>query len=191
MPSLVEIANLALAMVGDERVTSMETDTSKEARLCNEFIGQVRDECLVHHPWNFAKRRVGLPALTIAPAFEWTYQYQVPSDCLRVLSIDGDDPHEPWEREGNLVLCNLLAPLNIQYIMRHTDTGQWAPLFVRLAAATLAERLVIPLSASKEQAARINAELDNTRRLARQVDAAEGTPKPQYSPANVFVDARL
>lgn len=191
MPSLVEVANLALAMVGDERVTSLETDTSKEARLCNEFIGQVRDECLVLHPWNFAKRRAGLAALTTTPRFEWSYQYQVPSDCLRVLTIEANDPHEPWEREGDLVLCDLSAPLNIQYIQRHTDTGNWAPLFVRLAAATLAERLAIPLSASKEQAARISAELANARRAARQVDAAEGTPKPQYSPANVFIDARL
>lgn len=190
MASLTEIANLALAMVGDERVTSLETDTSKEGRVCNEFMGQVRDECLVHHPWNFAKRRVGLAALTTTPAFQWSYQYQVPSDCLRVLSIESDDPHEPWEREGDLILCNLEAPLNIQYIRRHTDSGHWAPLFVRLVAATLAERLAIPLSASKEQAARINAELDNARRLARQVDAAEGTPNPQYSPADVFVLAR-
>lgn len=190
MASLTETANLALAMVGDERVVSLDTDMSKEAALCREFMPQVRDEALALHPWNFAKRRASLAANPTAPAFEWTAQYQVPADCVRVLSIQASDPHEPWEREGDQILCNLDAPLQIQYIKRHEETGAWAPLFVRLVAAMLAERLCIPLSASKEQAARIANELDTARRLARQVDAAEGTPKPQYAPADVFINAR-
>jgi hypothetical protein len=191
MPSLTEIANLALSLVGDERIVSLDTDTSKEARLCAEFLPQVRDEALALHPWNFAKRRASLPASPTAPAFEWTGQFQVPADCLRILAVASADPHEPWEREGNLILCNMAAPLQVQYIQRHTDTGHWAPLFARLVAAMLAERLCIPLSASAQQRAQIAAELVEARRLARQTDAAEGTPKPQYAPADILVNARF
>lgn len=190
MPSLTEVANLALAMVGDERIVSLDTDTSKEAKLCLEFLPQVRNEALALHPWNFAKRRASLAASPEAPAFQWSAQYQVPANCLRVLAIQSDDPHEPWEREGDLILCNLAAPLRIQYVSRHEDTGAWSPLFVRLVAAMLAERLCIPLSASQGQRAQIAQELDDARRLARQIDAAEGTPNPQYAPADAFIWAR-
>lgn len=190
MPSREEICNLALALIGDERITSLDTDTSKEAKLCLEFFAQARDECLAAHRWNFATARASLAASPTAPAFEWSAQYQVPADCLRVLGLYTEDPHQPWEREGDLILCNLAAPLRIQYIRRAEATGSWAPLFVRLMAATLAERLCLPLSASKEQRARIADELETARRQARQIDAAEGTPKPQYAPADAFIWAR-
>lgn len=190
MPSLNEVANLALAMVGDERVSRLDTDTSKAAQLCNEFLPQVRRECLVRHPWNFAMARASLPALATAPAFGWTAQYQVPDDCMKVFRLNATDPHEPWTREGDAILCNLPAPLGIRYIRDITDPGKWSPLFVRLVAATLAERLAVPLSASQEAAARIAEKLRDARADARTVDASEGTPDPAYDIADVFVQVR-
>lgn len=190
MASLTEIANLALAMVGSERITSLETDTSPEAKLANEFMGQVRRACLVQHPWNFARGRASLPALTDTPAFDWAYQYQVPADCLRVLTILSDDPQEPWTREGDRILCDLAAPLRVRYIRDFTDAGHFAPLFVDLMAATLAERLAIPLSASQQSRAAIERIIADIRSRARSVDAAEGTPEPQYGEAGVFIEAR-
>jgi len=190
MPSRTEVANLALAMVGDERVTSLETDTSKPAKLCNELLPQVVDECLVAHPWNFAIRRASLPALAAAPTFEYDRQFQVPANCLRVLAVNSIDPHEPWLREGDALLCNLPAPLAIRYIARETDSGKWSPLFTALAAATLAERLALPLAASQQSRAAIAQLIDDIRRRARNADAAEGTPHPAYVPAAVFVNSR-
>lgn len=191
MPSLVEVANLALALVGEERVTSLAADTSEAARLCDAFLPGVRDTCLVAHPWNFACRRAEVPALVATPTFGWDYAYQVPSDCLRVLRLDSDDPHEPWAREGDSILCNLAAPLGLRYIAKVTDSGKWAPLFVELVAATLATRLAVPLSASQQTRAALAEERTRILREARSIDAAEGTPDPAYAPADVFVNARL
>lgn len=191
MPSLVEVANLALALVGEERISSLAADTSKAARLCDAFMSSVRDTCLVAHPWNFACRRTTLPALTTTPTFGWDYAYQVPADCLRVLRLDSTDPHEPWAREGNSVLCNMAAPLGIRYIARISDSGAWSPLFVELMAATLATRLAVPLSASQQTRDALATERARILREARSIDAAEGTPDPAYAPANVFVEARL
>lgn len=191
MPSLVEVANLALALVGEERVTSLAADTSKAARLCDAFMTGVRDTCLVAHPWNFACQRAELPALVDTPIFGWEYAYQVPTDCLRVLRLDSSDPHEPWAREAGSILCNLAAPLGIRYIARVSDSGAWSPLFVELVAATLAARLAVPLSASQQTRAALAEERARILREARSVDAAEGTPDPAYAPADVFVEARL
>ncbi len=191
MPSLVEVANLALALVGEERVTSLSADTSEAARLCDAFLPGVRDTCLAAHPWNFACRRAELAALADVPLFQWDYAYQVPADCLRVLRLDSTDPHEPWAREANSILCNLAAPLGIRYIARVSDSGAWAPLFVELVAATLATRLAVPLSASQQTRAALAEERARILREARGIDAAEGTPDPAYAPADVFVKARL
>ena len=191
MPSLTEVANLALAMVGAERVVSLSTDESKPSRLCNEFLPQVRDGCLVSHPWNFAIRRASLPASPTAPAFDFTQAYQVPSDCLRVLRIDSTDPHEPFAREGGRILCNVAAPLKILYIARITEAGAWPALFADLVSARLAERLAVPLSADKAARNAIAELAERAMARARGIDAAEGTPWPQYAPADVFVQARL
>jgi len=191
MPSLTEVANLALAMVGDERITSLETDTSEAASLCNQQLGLVRDTCLVQHPWNFAARRASLPALATAPAFEYGYAYRIPADCLRVLTLFSIDPHQPWLREGDDILTDLPAPLRIRYIARVSDSGQWAPLFVDMVAATLAERLALPLSASQQNRAAIAQLQDRIRARARAIDAAEGTPHPATMPADVFVQSRF
>ena len=191
MPSLTEVANLALALIGEDRVSALTTDTSKPARLCNEFLPQVRDRLLSEHPWNFARRRsANLPASATNPAWGWSYAYPVPSDCIRVLGISAADPHEPWEREGGSVLCNLSAPISIRYIARITDSGAWSPLFVDLVAATLAERLAIPLVASQSARDAITKYAEQQRIRARAVNAAEGTPIPQYAPADSYIDAR-
>lgn len=190
MPSLTEIANLALAMVGEERVTRLDTDTSKPARLCNEMLPQVRARCLSEHPWNFAVRRASLPALASSPSWGYAYAYQVPADCIRVLEIDGADPHEPWSREGTAILTDLTAPLSIRYIADVTDPARWSPMFVDMVAATLAERLALPLSASQSSRAAIAQLLADIRGRARAIDAAEGTPHPATALADVLVWSR-
>lgn len=190
MPSLTEVANLALAMVGEDRITSLTADTSRAAQLCNALLPGARDAALVLHPWNFAVTRASLPALVAAPASEWDYQYQVPADCLRVLRVVSDDPHEPWAREAGVILCDLPAPLVIRYISRATDSGAWSPGFVDLVAAMLGERLAVSLTASQSIRAALVQLRDDALRRARATDAAEGTPDPAYAPANVFVEAR-
>jgi len=190
MPTLNEISNLALAMVGDERITSL-TESSKAAQLCNALLPQVRDAAMVVHPWNFAiKRSPPLPALAVPPGFDYATALQVPADCLRVLRLDSIDPHEPWTREGDAVLCNMAAPVRLLYIARIADSGKWSPGFTDFVAALLAERLAIPLSASEQQRAAIVELGERALRRARQSDAAEGTPHPAYGPADVFVLAR-
>jgi hypothetical protein len=190
MPSLTEVANLALAMVGEDRITSLVADTSRAAQLCNALLPQARDAALVMHPWNFAARRASLPALATAPISEWDYQYAVPANCLRVLRVVADDPHQPWAREGGVILCNLAAPLEIRYIAEISDSGSWSPGFVDLVAVMLAERLAVSLTASQSIRAAIVQLRDDALRRARAIDAAEGTPDPAYAPASVFVEAR-
>lgn len=189
--SLTNVANMAMALIGQERIVRLDADASKQARLANEMLPQVRDACLVRHPWNFAIRRASLPALAAAPTSGFSKQYQLPGDCLRVLTLVADNPHEPFQVEGTAILCDLPAPLGIRYIRQVADPGLWSPLFVDLVATELAARLCVPLSADQQNRAALTQQVAELERRARSADAAEGTPLPAYLPADSLILARL
>lgn len=63
----VVIANNALTACGTRRITSL-SDTSKEARVCNDNYDLCRLACLRLHPWNFAASRAKLECVDISGA---------------------------------------------------------------------------------------------------------------------------
>jgi hypothetical protein len=56
MAESVTIANAALVHLGGQLITAL-TDTSREAKFCNERIAKARKAVLRMHPWNFAMKR--------------------------------------------------------------------------------------------------------------------------------------
>lgn len=60
------IANLALAKLGAEQITSLNALNSKEATHAKLHFAQVRDEVLRDHPWQFAQ--TSAPLVFTAPA---------------------------------------------------------------------------------------------------------------------------
>src|SRR5262245_416654 len=70
--TVVNIANMALRMLGDDSITSL-SDTTRRAQIVNEYWSTTRDATLAEHPWNFATKRAKLfayelPAATLTPA---------------------------------------------------------------------------------------------------------------------------
>ena len=53
MPSVVDICNEAMDLLGAATITAL-TENSKEARLCNRRFETVRDAVLRAHTWNVA-----------------------------------------------------------------------------------------------------------------------------------------
>ena len=86
MASEVGICSNALRKLGDDPITSL-TDNSDRARLCNNIYPEVRNELLSLRNWNFAITRTDLARLSDAPAFTWTYQFQLPSDHIRPIKM--------------------------------------------------------------------------------------------------------
>lgn len=64
----LEIANLALSLIGEAPITVLD-NTTPAGRACNLHYLPVRDALLRSHPWNFAQVRV---ALAPAPVTELT-----------------------------------------------------------------------------------------------------------------------
>lgn len=158
MASDVSIVNIGLTLLGESRIISLD-DNTKPAREAKAIYATVRDALLAGYNWNFAKARVALSALSEAPAFQYTKQYQLPSDCLRVWMV-GDyyagldltdyrgGPTEEYTIEGRRILTNMAAPLNLKYVKQVTDPNQFDPCFIKALGCRLAEDLAEPLTQS-------------------------------------------
>ena len=142
--SEVSICNAGLIAIGEDPITAL-TDDSKAARLCNQRYEDLRDAVLRDAKWNFALERVQLARLTTTPAFGFSAEFQLPTDCLRVLKTDDD--LDTYVIEGKRLRTNRSA-VKIQYIKRVADPTQFDSMFAAALSARIAMELAIPLTDS-------------------------------------------
>lgn len=171
--SEVSICNSALIKIGHERINSLSEQT-KAANLCAERYPFVRDEVLREHPWNFAIKRAEFAQLVSTPAFGYQYEYQIPSDCLRIWQPE--EPEVVFSVEGGKVLTDE-GSFKCRYIARVTNTA----LFDRSFAEALAFRLAADVGYSITQSTQLQqamlAMYEMKLKIARSMDAQEGTPE--------------
>jgi len=148
MASETSVCNSALTKLGAARINS-RSDGSKNARACDSAFDRVRDMALRKHPWNFAITRAQLAADVTAPLFDYAASYTIPSDCLRILPPN--DYRLDWHREGDAILTNQGAPLNLRYVKRVTDVNAMDALFQEVLAYELAEDLCELITQSNTQ----------------------------------------
>lgn len=131
----VNIVNIALVKLGDaEQITSL-TQGGKTATIANTIYHPLRRAELRRHPWNFAKKRQQLAVDPTEPLHGFSYKYSKPNDFIRLHpQADATD----WTIEGDYILTDDSAPLEIIYIYDHTDVNKWDALFVQAVAQLLA-----------------------------------------------------
>lgn len=146
--SVVDIANIALNLLGAEPINAL-TDDVVTARTINLHYAPSRDKELIAHDWRFAIKRASLPALSAAPiGNDYTLQFELPADFLGVSligdSFPGQDRSDYRQRstaeysiEGGILLTNYSAPLNIRYNALIEDASLFDPAFVLALAAQL------------------------------------------------------
>lgn len=147
MLSKTEIVNQALARVGAKTVMSIDDDTKGAAAARNAWAATI-DEVARSGEWNCLKKRAELARLADAPAFEWSYQYQLPVDLLALLEVNGvtwhGEPQDEWEIEGRVLLTDAEQAL-VRYVARVDDTAQWDALFTNAVVVLLAAKLAVPI----------------------------------------------
>lgn len=143
MATQTELCNLALALLGQEAISSVNED-SRSGRLCRQFYSQVYDEVLRSHAWKCAKTRSALAELADAPAFGWDHAFQLPADCLRALWLEELD-YEFDIEQGSLLTNDDEA--NLVYIARVTPNklDSWA---AKVIYHSLAVAMAYPLTQS-------------------------------------------
>lgn len=170
MASVISICNTALTHVRTKRIRSL-LDDSEEARLCNLFYEDARDEVLQSHPWNCASKRASLARLSDAPAWGFANAYALPSDCLRVLRMENH--RSRWKIEsGNLLTDEGTA--KVLYIRRIDDPNQFPPLVAQLIAYRLAITIAPRLAKADSLIQYLKDDYEKHARTARSADAQEG-----------------
>lgn len=159
--SNVAIANLALTKLGDLRILNL-TDNTKPAREVNAVFDMTRDYLQRRFSWRFCIKRANLAADTSTPLWDWSYQYPIPTDCVRILQVGQWYPSpdlsdlistggQEYVLEGKYILSNQAGPLKLRYLSRVTDPVEFDPAFDMAFSAYLAYILAEPLTASGEQ----------------------------------------
>lgn len=199
MTSQVDIANRALTKLGASRIISFGDD-NKQSRAILSMFDIVRDAELRSHIWSFSVRRESLPALISTPSWGFQYEYQMPSDSLRLLMVNDiyngpsmedyrNQPVADYSLEGNKILTNFAAPLKVRYISRVVDTTQWDSMFVEAFACRLAMELAEDLTQSNTK--REMAQNEYMAALRGAIRASSVEQPAQALPDNSWLLSRL
>lgn len=185
-----DICNSALQRVGAATILNIN-DNSREARACAVAYDSNRRSELRKRAWNFAIKRVALAPDSDAPAFEFTYQFSLPADCIRVI-LPKNDPYLDWFIEGRKILTNLnQSPylgagaqpagsgpaLFLRYVGDITDCSQFDPNFYDLVCLALAMDLCEPLTQSNQKKQLLNAEYKDALEAAAKAKSFEVLPE--------------
>jgi hypothetical protein len=174
-----DICNMALGIIGQSFITSLD-DGTHTANQCSLFFEPARDACLRDHTWNFALARKAL-AQTTTPASGWSYAYQLPPECLRVLELNGE-VETAWAIEGRTLVTD--APVaTILFVAKSDDVNAWDALFVEALTTLLASKLALAIAHDASYSVEL-LKLYNLRTSdAKAVDGQEqGTAEPLSAP---------
>jgi hypothetical protein len=159
--SETQIANMALAQLGNGTQIASLNEKSNEARACTLFYEQCRDEVLGAFPWGFAQWIAALEVVEENPTDEWGFSYRYPSDALTVWRIPSGIDRAvihgiAWsvsvpagltalpvpfrigsDDSGRLIFCDL-ANASAEYTKRETDVTRYDAAFTNMLALRLA-----------------------------------------------------
>lgn len=169
MASEVDLVNRALSKLGATRITSL-TDATTAARAVNHAYPFVRDAVLRAHPWNCTVARVQLAPLSTAPPFGYDYQYQSPSDCIKVLEVTTD---YDWVVEGTAILTDEGTVLDVRYQKQVTDVNEFDSLLFEAIAARLAFEICEEVTQSNTKKVAAERDFEKIMRSAKMQDAQE------------------
>jgi len=174
MANRVSISNLALTILGADRITSLE-DNSENARRLTAIYDYCAEDVLRLHPWNFAIQRQQLAQLSTTPTFEYDYEYQLPSNCLRIIEVsDGDNIITDYKIEGKKLLANDTS-VYLKFIYNVTDPNQYTSQFIMVLSARLAAELAYAISNNKANAELIMNIYKERLENAKEIDAQESS----------------
>jgi len=192
MASVVDICNSALNLLGASTISAL-TDDTKNARLCNQRYEPIRNRIFRSHPWNCLIKRIQLAKDSAAPVIEYSNQYTLPSDCLRVLKIhngttDSIKSDMEYRIEGRKIKTNE-GTIYLVYVALDTDPNNYDVYVQEAIAHQLAADICYAVTNNATLANNYMQRADERLREARFIDATENSVGTIE--ANEFTDARL
>jgi len=134
----------ALLLLGHETIASF-TETTAGATLAANLYESSYLSILTSHRWRFATKKATLARLAAAPLNDYTYAYQIPSECLYLIQTDTVN----YEVFGAEVYTNA-STLEVEYIYR-VDESKLPAYFSKMLEFYLAAQFAVPITGDMDK----------------------------------------
>jgi len=185
MATQVDIANGALANMGEELIVSFD-DTSKAAQLVKNRYNIVRKEILRRHPWKSVSDRQRLAVQTAKPVFGRLFRHSLPPRTLRIWRVldlqgIGTSPEslcldESWKREGDVIISNS-NDIGIEFVKDESNTQRFDDMLAQVISAKLAVDISYAITQDLDLKKHLFSEFIEILAKAKSVDAKEEAPR--------------
>lgn len=188
MSSQTDIINLALVLLGDNTVVSID-DPTTNARTMKAIYDTVRRDELRSHYWKFAlfKSQVASVATPVAPT-PYQFTFQMPDDCLRLVDAGNTRQNlgmlnyrtgleKLYDWQGNFIFTQMPGPLWIHYVKDARDTSQFDANFVTSFACKIAQAASYKLTQSTQVWKKLQTEYNQAILRATMNNAIERLPE--------------
>jgi len=173
--SEISICSNALLLLGGQTISSFDDNTDR-ARLCSNLYPMVRNYLLRGHPWNCAIKRVALAPDVETPAFDWDYQFTLPGDFMRVLSVGEHGCEVPFKIETGKLLSND-NPALLRYVWRNEDPATWDDMLIWGCTQAMKGAMAYPITQSTSLEELVEKICEGVLKRARAVDGQDDTPE--------------
>ena len=173
--SSISMCSNALLLIGHDSIASF-TEGSTGAVIASNLYESSYLNLLTNHRWRFASKSEQLARLSVSPVERFTYAFQIPPDCIYVISPTTRN----YEIYGSLILCNDME-LRLDYTYRVPE-DRLPPYFVTSLQFFLAAEFAIPVTESTDKASfYMKAHLDQLKKAK----FADSTQRP----GDTFIDS--
>jgi hypothetical protein len=179
MITKTQIANTALAYLSAGTITNILDNDDAKSRVINAVFDQTAKEVIRSHRWSCCVRRATLSRLSENPTkvydFGYSYRYQLPSDSLRFLDLNG----EPWSAKAEFFDINGKElhtdepTVNIRYLAWEPNTEVWDVLLAEAVAIKIAMRVARQITKDGMSGEQLLKVYEMTLSKAMHVDAME------------------
>lgn len=172
--SRIDLCSRALLKVGAHTITSFDEGTV-EAEVAASLYPTIRDALLAAHPWNFATMQAVLPQLSTPPVADFANAFQLPGDCIRVLSAGTSGRGQGITYKIAQRQLHTDADTVVLTYVSRPDEPEFPPFFDMALIAQLAAEFCIPLTDSTARWDALQKLAETELRRAKLVDAQEDT----------------
>lgn len=143
--SKTQLANLALSEISETTIVDINDTTNDAARKCKLHLEPSIREAGREAAWNCLMKRVQLAADSPVPDFGWEQSYTLPTQCLRLVKLNGysiDEAYlqDKFQIEGRAILTDA-DEAKIEYVEYTDDVTIFDSLFNRAVITLLASYL--------------------------------------------------
>lgn len=171
----VSISSNACLLLGAQPINAVE-ESSDRARLAASLYPTIRDATLRAFPWNCCLKRVALAPDAETPAFDWAYQFTLPSDFLKAIAVGEMGAEVEFRIEGRKLLSDT-NPCYLLYVFLNDNPGTWDPGLVHVVTTAMAAAMAYPITQSAALQQTMEQKAAVVMKQAKAVDGQDDTPE--------------